>query len=179
MTVDGTVNGDFQVYARRKALKWRLNTDVFGLPIDIEDLKFRPKNTEEDHKPQNALNPWGINLSMRHPLYSRTQMHHSGLTFDSIQGGRWLRKHWIFDSTLPEQKPDAMRLVSRPVRWMPNSVHPEALKPGWPRLKGLQKGYASSSASAKACINLSSSITRAETLSNGYPPEDAETQPQR
>ncbi|KAJ6541293.1 hypothetical protein B0H10DRAFT_1970787 [Mycena sp. CBHHK59/15] len=47
MTVDGTINGDFQVYARRKVLKWRLNTDVFGLPIDIEDLKIRPKNTEE------------------------------------------------------------------------------------------------------------------------------------
>jgi hypothetical protein len=42
-----TVNGDFRAYARSKALSWAFNTDVFILPIDINDLKNRPKNTEE------------------------------------------------------------------------------------------------------------------------------------
>ncbi|KAJ7843857.1 hypothetical protein B0H13DRAFT_1909198 [Mycena leptocephala] len=42
-----TVNGDFRAYARSKALSWALNTDVFILPIDINDLKNRPKKTEE------------------------------------------------------------------------------------------------------------------------------------
>ncbi|KAJ7442817.1 hypothetical protein B0H11DRAFT_2347618 [Mycena galericulata] len=42
-----TVDGDFRAYARSKALRWALNTDVFLLPIDINDLKNRPKNTEE------------------------------------------------------------------------------------------------------------------------------------
>ncbi|KAJ7818454.1 hypothetical protein B0H13DRAFT_1922235 [Mycena leptocephala] len=42
-----TVDGDFRVYARSKALSWALNTDVFLLSIDINDLKNRPKNTEE------------------------------------------------------------------------------------------------------------------------------------
>ncbi|KAJ7864114.1 hypothetical protein B0H14DRAFT_2574554 [Mycena olivaceomarginata] len=42
-----TVNGNFRAYARSKALSWAFNTDVFILPIDINDLKNRPKNTEE------------------------------------------------------------------------------------------------------------------------------------
>ncbi|KAJ7933130.1 hypothetical protein B0H13DRAFT_1856420 [Mycena leptocephala] len=41
------INGDFLAYARLKALRWALNTDTFILPIDINDLKNRPKNTEE------------------------------------------------------------------------------------------------------------------------------------
>ncbi|KAJ7856159.1 hypothetical protein B0H13DRAFT_1902762, partial [Mycena leptocephala] len=41
------ITGDFGAYARPKALRWALNTDNFILPIDINDLKNRPKNTEE------------------------------------------------------------------------------------------------------------------------------------
>ncbi|KAJ7928728.1 hypothetical protein B0H13DRAFT_2311354 [Mycena leptocephala] len=42
-----TVKGDFRAYARMKALKWAMNADVFILAFDIDDLKSRPKNTEE------------------------------------------------------------------------------------------------------------------------------------
>ncbi|KAJ7815114.1 hypothetical protein B0H14DRAFT_2603730 [Mycena olivaceomarginata] len=41
------ITGDFGAYARSKALRWALNTDTFILSIDINDLKNRPKNTEE------------------------------------------------------------------------------------------------------------------------------------
>ena len=42
-----TVKGDFRAYARMKALQWAMNADVFILDLDIDDLKNRPKNTEE------------------------------------------------------------------------------------------------------------------------------------
>ncbi|KAJ7933561.1 hypothetical protein B0H13DRAFT_1856063 [Mycena leptocephala] len=42
-----TVKGDFRAYAQMKALKWAMNADVFILALDIDDLKNRPKNTEE------------------------------------------------------------------------------------------------------------------------------------
>lgn len=41
------MKGEFQAYARLKAQEWVQNCDMFILPVDINDLKDRPKNTEE------------------------------------------------------------------------------------------------------------------------------------
>ncbi|KAJ7934537.1 hypothetical protein B0H13DRAFT_1855134 [Mycena leptocephala] len=38
---------DFEEYCRRKARKWAEEADTFILPVNIEDLQARPKNTEE------------------------------------------------------------------------------------------------------------------------------------
>ncbi|KAK6997264.1 hypothetical protein R3P38DRAFT_3220815 [Favolaschia claudopus] len=37
---------DFVIYARKKAARWALDTDVFIVPVDINELKKRPKNTK-------------------------------------------------------------------------------------------------------------------------------------